>query len=141
MREIIFRGKMLNAEKWLYGNLQVPSKEGVPYYMWDENLYQRKVDVKTIGLVDIYRISFLKIHLFRYIRIGIYFLPYLISPPRLFIFALYQSIIFCTTTFSTFFDIGNLGPGTKLRNLGPGTFLHFYIFVIKYSNFNNYMLQ
>lgn len=40
---------MVNAEKWLYGNLQVPCKEGVPYYMKDEELYQRKVDVKTIG--------------------------------------------------------------------------------------------
>lgn len=49
MREIKFRGKMVNAEKWLYGNLQVPCKEGVPYYMKDEELYQRKVDVKTIG--------------------------------------------------------------------------------------------
>jgi uncharacterized phage protein (TIGR01671 family) len=49
MREIKFRGKMVNAEKWLYGNLQVPCKEGVPYYMLDEDKYQRQVDVKTIG--------------------------------------------------------------------------------------------
>ena len=40
---------MVHAEKWLYGNLQVPCKEGIPYYMKDEELYQRKVDVKTIG--------------------------------------------------------------------------------------------
>ena len=40
---------MVNAEKWLYGNLQVPCKEGVPYYMLDEELYQRKVDAETIG--------------------------------------------------------------------------------------------
>lgn len=40
---------MVNAEKWLYGNLQVPCKEGVPYYMLDEEKYQRKVDAETIG--------------------------------------------------------------------------------------------
>ena len=40
---------MVNAKKWLYGNLQVPCIEGAPYYMLDENKYQRKVDVKSIG--------------------------------------------------------------------------------------------
>ena len=49
MREIKFRGKMVNTKKWLYGNLQVPCIEGAPYYMLDENKYQRKVDVKSIG--------------------------------------------------------------------------------------------
>lgn len=49
MREIKFRGKNLETGEWLYGNLQVPSKEGVPYYMWDKEKFQCKVDPETIG--------------------------------------------------------------------------------------------
>jgi hypothetical protein len=49
MREIKFRGKNIETGEWLYGNLQVPSKEGVPYFMWDERKYQCKVDPETIG--------------------------------------------------------------------------------------------
>ena len=48
MREIKFRGKTVNG-KWLYGNLQVPSVNGVPYYMWDEDKFQCPVDENTIG--------------------------------------------------------------------------------------------
>ena len=35
MREIKFRGKNIETGEWLYGNLQVPVKKGVGYYMWD----------------------------------------------------------------------------------------------------------
>lgn len=48
-REIIFRGKSIGAGVWLYGNLQVPGKPGVEYFMWDEELYQRAVYSETIG--------------------------------------------------------------------------------------------
>ena len=61
MREIEFRGKSkdggpkwakVNPVRWLYGNLQIPSVEGVGYYMWDKidgSLYQVEVDPETIG--------------------------------------------------------------------------------------------
>ncbi|MBE6246138.1 MAG: hypothetical protein E7110_01820 [Bacteroidales bacterium] len=48
MREIKFRGRTVNG-KWLYGNLQVPSVNGVHYYMWDEDKFQCPVDENTIG--------------------------------------------------------------------------------------------
>lgn len=48
-REIKFRGKTIKTGRWLYGNLQVPSKEGVPYYMFDEEKFQCEVDAETIG--------------------------------------------------------------------------------------------
>lgn len=48
-REILFRGKSIGAGVWLYGNLQVPGKPGVEYFMWDEELYQRAVYSETIG--------------------------------------------------------------------------------------------
>ena len=49
MRAIKFRGKDIKDGEWLYGNLQVPQKEGAPYYMWDANMQQREVDPETIG--------------------------------------------------------------------------------------------
>lgn len=61
MREIEFRGKTkdggpkwakVSPVRWLYGNLQVPSVEGVGYYMWDKidgSLYQVEVYPETIG--------------------------------------------------------------------------------------------
>lgn len=48
MREIKFRARTVNG-KWLYGNLQVPSVNGSPYYMWDEDKFQCAVDENTIG--------------------------------------------------------------------------------------------
>ena len=48
-REIKFRGKSKDNGKWLYGNLQVPGKPGVEYFMWDEELYQRAVYPETVG--------------------------------------------------------------------------------------------
>lgn len=48
-REILFRGKSKDNGKWLYGNLQVPGKPGVEYFMWDEGLYQRAVYPETVG--------------------------------------------------------------------------------------------
>lgn len=48
MREIKFRARTVNG-KWLYGNLQVPSVNGIPYYMWDEDKFQCPVDENTIG--------------------------------------------------------------------------------------------
>ena len=48
-REIKFRGKSKDNGKWLYGNLQVPGKPGVEYFMWDEELCQRAVNPETIG--------------------------------------------------------------------------------------------
>ena len=49
MRMIKFRGKDIKTGEWLYGNLQVPQKEGVPYYIWDASMQQREVDPETIG--------------------------------------------------------------------------------------------
>ena len=49
MREIKFRGKTIDTGEWLYGNLQVPKKESVGYYMWDTGMWQREVDPETIG--------------------------------------------------------------------------------------------
>ena len=61
MREIKFRAKTkdggpkwakVNPVRWVYGNLQVPSVEGVGYYMWDKidgSQYQVEVDPETIG--------------------------------------------------------------------------------------------
>ena len=48
MREIKFRGRTVNGE-WLYGNLQVPAVNSVPYYMWNKDKFQRAVDENTIG--------------------------------------------------------------------------------------------
>lgn len=49
MREIKFRAKTIDTGEWLYGNLQVPRKEGAGYYMWDASMWQRQVDPETIG--------------------------------------------------------------------------------------------
>lgn len=53
MRIIKFRGKSTeHRDKWLYGNLMVPQKEDVPYYMWhniDGALFQVEVWKNTIG--------------------------------------------------------------------------------------------
>lgn len=49
MRNIKFRGKDKKTGEWLYGNLQVPTIEGVPYFMWDKEKFQREVDPNTIG--------------------------------------------------------------------------------------------
>ena len=49
MREIKFRAKTIDTGEWLYGNLQVPKKEGAEYYMWDTSMWQREVDPETIG--------------------------------------------------------------------------------------------
>lgn len=49
MREIKFRAKTIDTGEWLYGNLQVPKKEGVGYYMWETSMWQREVDPETIG--------------------------------------------------------------------------------------------
>lgn len=49
MREIKFRGKGSKTHSWLYGNLQVPSVEGVEYFMWDEDKFQIDVIPETIG--------------------------------------------------------------------------------------------
>ena len=48
MREVKFRARTVNG-KWLYGNLQVSSVNGIPYYMWDEDKFQCPVDENTIG--------------------------------------------------------------------------------------------
>lgn len=47
-RDIKFRGKTKD-NTWLYGNLQVPKPPFDDFFMWDENLYQRKVVPDTIG--------------------------------------------------------------------------------------------
>ena len=49
MRTIKFRGKDIETGKWLYGNIQVPSKQNVPYFMWDCDHNQKEVIPKTIG--------------------------------------------------------------------------------------------
>jgi len=49
MRKIKFRGKCKRTGEWLYGNLQVPAKEGVGYFMWDKEGFQEEVDPETIG--------------------------------------------------------------------------------------------
>ena len=48
MRKIKFRGRTVNGE-WLYGNLQVPAVNSVPYYMWNKDKFQCAVDENTIG--------------------------------------------------------------------------------------------
>lgn len=48
-REIKFRGKDKKTGEWLYGNLQVPTIEGVPYFMWDKEKFQCEVETNTIG--------------------------------------------------------------------------------------------
>jgi uncharacterized phage protein (TIGR01671 family) len=48
-REIKFRGKDKKTGEWLYGNLQVPTIEGVPYLMWDKEKFQCEVETNTIG--------------------------------------------------------------------------------------------
>ena len=61
MRIIKFRGQTkdkgpqwtyLEPVKWVYGNLQCPSVDGVGYFMWDKVdgcSYQVEVDSETIG--------------------------------------------------------------------------------------------
>lgn len=49
MRNIKFRGKDKKTGEWLYGNLQVPTIEGVPYFMWDKEKFQCEVETNTIG--------------------------------------------------------------------------------------------
>ena len=49
MRTIKFRGKDIETGEWLYGNLQVPSKVGVPYFMWDCKKRQKEVATDTVG--------------------------------------------------------------------------------------------
>lgn len=49
MRESKFRGKTINSCEWLYGDVQVPQKKGVSYFMWDKEDFQHKVDPETIG--------------------------------------------------------------------------------------------
>lgn len=48
-RQIKFRGKDKKTGKWLYGNLQVPTIEGVPYFMWNKEKFQCEVETNTIG--------------------------------------------------------------------------------------------
>ena len=61
MRIIKFRGKTkdkgprwsyVDPVRWVYGNLQCPSVDGVGYFMWDRidgSLFQVEVDSETIG--------------------------------------------------------------------------------------------
>ena len=61
MRVIKFRGKTkdkgpkwsyVDPIRWVYGNLQCPSVDGVGYFMWDRIdgcLFQVEVDSETIG--------------------------------------------------------------------------------------------
>lgn len=49
MRQIKFRGKDTETAEWLYGNLQVPNKVGVPYFMWDCKKRQKEVTTDTVG--------------------------------------------------------------------------------------------
>lgn len=49
MRTIKFRGKDIKTGEWLYGNIQVPSKQGVPYFMYDRDHNQKEVISKTVG--------------------------------------------------------------------------------------------
>lgn len=48
-RQIKFRGKDKKTGEWLYGNLQVPTIESVPYFMWDKEKFQCEVETNTIG--------------------------------------------------------------------------------------------
>lgn len=50
-REMKFRGKRVDKDKWVYGNLQVPSKDNVPYFMWDkdDNNWQVEVYPRSVG--------------------------------------------------------------------------------------------
>jgi hypothetical protein len=47
-REILFRGKSSQNDKWLYGNIQIPEAPYDEYFMWD-NGWQMQVDVNTVG--------------------------------------------------------------------------------------------
>ena len=49
MRTIKFRGKDIKTGEWLHGNIQVPSKEGVGYFMWDCDHNQKEVIPDTVG--------------------------------------------------------------------------------------------
>ena len=49
MRTIKFRGKDLETNEWLYGNIQVPKYPFDKYFMWDNNHNQREVKPETIG--------------------------------------------------------------------------------------------
>lgn len=49
MRTIKFRGKDIKTGKWLYGNIQAPSKEDVGYFMWDCDHNQKEVIPYTVG--------------------------------------------------------------------------------------------
>lgn len=49
MRTIKFRGKDLETGEWLFGNIQVPSKEDVEYFMWDYEHNQKEVIPDTVG--------------------------------------------------------------------------------------------
>lgn len=49
-REIKFRGKAKENDIWLYGNIQIPSKENVGYFMWGGKYHlQYEVFPETIG--------------------------------------------------------------------------------------------
>lgn len=49
MRAIKFRGKDIETGEWLYRNIQVPSKEGGGYFMWDCDHNQKEVIPDTVG--------------------------------------------------------------------------------------------
>lgn len=49
MRTIKFRSKDIETGEWLYGNIQVPSKEDVGYFMWDCDHNQKEVIPGTVG--------------------------------------------------------------------------------------------
>lgn len=49
MRTIKFRGKYIETGEWLHGNIQVPSKEDVEYFMWDCDHNQKEVIPYTVG--------------------------------------------------------------------------------------------
>ena len=50
-REINFRGKTLEGNKWLYGNIQIPTPPFDKYLMDDKDFYnwQKEVDKDTVG--------------------------------------------------------------------------------------------